>query len=227
MWSARDRGPEYWNSPNPARVHAVIADGARMYQPDEDAVAAVMTACPGWGAAARTARAWVWLTAAEAAADGTTQFADLGCGFPAHRSVHTAAGGVGRDPHLPIAACLGGLLEALTDAEAANLLRILGDLLAPGSRILLTQFSSATPAPVLDAAGIWRSRIGPFHLRSRSELDDLVRTQGWEPAPPGIGPLGRWGHPFADVGVLAAVAMRPPRPWPAAGDTTACQARGG
>jgi hypothetical protein len=121
--------------------------------------------------------------------------------------------GVGLDPDLPVAVTMCGLLEALTDAEVAGLFALLGDLLAPGSRVVFTHFSGAA-----EAAEIWRSLLGPFHPRTRHGLEHLLYQRGWEPLPAGAGPLGmsplgmsplgRGGRANADVGVVTGVVTR-------------------
>jgi hypothetical protein len=93
-WAADARAAGYWEGPNPARVWAVLVDGERMFAPDERAASAVLSRCPAWAGAARMGRAWVWTRVHDAAEDGFAQFADLGCGFPTSRCVHSVASAV-------------------------------------------------------------------------------------------------------------------------------------
>lgn len=137
-------------------------------------------------------------------------------------------------PHLdlarPIGVIMAGLLEHVTDAEAADLLQVIRRVSAVGSCLVIAHMC-ADPAAfdrhwkaggvptgphdweqaTTSATDIYRAWVAPLHLRTGPQIHDFF--QGYELLRPGLVPADRWRAPGvrgpAPVPVLAGVGQLP------------------
>lgn len=79
------------SKPNNARVYNYLLGGKDNFAADRDAAELAMASDPGVRRRARINRAFVTGASRRAAQTGLAQFLDLGCGLPAHPSVHEVA----------------------------------------------------------------------------------------------------------------------------------------
>jgi trans-aconitate methyltransferase len=85
-------GPEIdLQKPSPARVYDVHLGGSHNFQVDRDAAAAITKVMPGLPAILRANRAFLRRAVSYLAAQGITQFLDLGSGIPTVGNVHEVA----------------------------------------------------------------------------------------------------------------------------------------
>jgi S-adenosyl methyltransferase len=83
--------PPDFSKPNVARVHDALIGGRDNFAADRVLAGRLLEICPDLGSAARENRAFTAGAAGWAARQGVRQFADLGCGLPAHPSAGAAA----------------------------------------------------------------------------------------------------------------------------------------
>ncbi|MEY9874744.1 SAM-dependent methyltransferase [Streptacidiphilus sp. MAP12-33] len=89
------------------------------------------------------------------------------------------------------------------------------DALAPGSYLALTHAEDASRVPgTFEAARLFSQDVAQIHLRSRSEISEMLR--GWDLVAPGLVPTPAWrpdhdrSAPTARLNGLAAVGCKPP-----------------
>jgi len=110
----------------------------------------------------------------------------------------------------PVAVLCLGVLDALTDDEAADTVRTLREACASGSYLALTQLACECSDPgASDAALIYRRDVGPIVARSRHQVETLF--EGYDLLRPGIVPAAAWGrqrNPRADrLPIIAGVGQ--------------------
>ena len=79
-----------FTKPNAARVCDVLAGGRDNFAPDRELAGRLLGICPDLSSAVRENKAFIARAANWAARQGIRQFADLGCGMPAHPSAAAA-----------------------------------------------------------------------------------------------------------------------------------------
>ena len=77
--------------PSVARVHDALLGGHDNFAADRELAGRLLEICPDLGSAARENRSFTARAAGWAARQGIRQYADLGCGLPAHPSAAAAA----------------------------------------------------------------------------------------------------------------------------------------
>jgi hypothetical protein len=176
----------------------------------------ISSLAPWYAAAVRASRTFLRRAVIHLTELGIDQFVDLGSGpscepdlaeiiqvrNPRAQLVR-AAGQPSLDPGRPVAALMVGVLERLSDDEAADLLRAVRQASPPGSCLAIAHL---TVAP---AAGEW-------HPRTSRQIRELF--DGYELLRPGLVPADRWRAPGTrgpgPIPVLAGVGRLPDRDEP-------------
>jgi SAM-dependent methyltransferase len=117
------------------------------------------------------------------------------------------------DLDLPVAVLMVGVLHYFPDTEdPAGLVAAYRDALAPGSYLAVSHASTEGAPPGIGKAIELFSRVGAFHLRSRSEITRLfdgyqlvepgvVYLTAWRPDwPEDVGDRPEWSGTYAGVG---------------------------
>lgn len=118
------------------------------------------------------------------------------------------------DPAQPVTVVAGAVLHHLAEPQAVNMLTALGQLLAPGSRLIVTHLAHVGSAPGEGIDGIaaavhrYQASTAPLYLRTGQQVTDLLGP-AWTLSPPGLTAL-RGYRPHLTTGWGMTATLTPP-----------------